>query len=177
MMRSQSGLTLTEAMVSGAIGAIIAMIVLSVFTVQNAALSEGTANAKLQRHALAISDQIGRSVRSGYLALPVGERYATTPVWRDVANVSRVDILDIDGAVLAAYRVSGDSLEESRDASTWAVFRAGNEPTKVAEGGTFRLSEDRKEVALNLSVTTEYKGKSYSMPPAGDMYRCRTEIP
>lgn len=170
---NNKGLTLTEVMVSGIIGAVIAGMLISVMSMQNSALNEGTANSRLLMQANTVSEEIGRRVRSANLILQNNETWsAVFPTATAANNIQLIRLFNASGTLVKAYQISGNSLQESSDGTNWTNFKTGAFNATVSGGG-FNLSADRKAVALNLPLTHTLKGTTYTCYLQGDHYRCR----
>jgi prepilin-type N-terminal cleavage/methylation domain-containing protein len=170
---NQTGLSLPEVMVSVLVGAIIAGTVLSVLSMQNAALSDGTTNAAMQMQTGAVADQIGRSVHMGNMVLAPGETWSATPSFTSARDTNVIRVYNDTGRVFAAYRDSARYLQESSNGTLWRNFSTGGAVVTVTSTSSFHLSGDRKEVTLNQRLTTTYKGRRDTANVLGDMYRCR----
>jgi len=161
-------------MVSAVVGAIIAGIILSIFSMQGAVFNEGTANVKLLLQAHAVTEEIGRRVHAGNLVLLPNESWsASFPTAAAVAAADTIRIFNAAGGLSRAYRIGSRSLFESSDGTTWTAFNTGGATVSVASGGGFALPEDRKGVTLNIVLTTVYKGRTYLYRLQGNSWRCR----
>ena len=172
--RSERGLTLVEVMVSSIVGAIIAGGVLAILTAQNSALKEGTANARMHMQAIALSTLIGKDVRAGNLVLQQSESWSAAPSGYSQVDAAEMHIYGGSGTLLRAYRILNGSLQESTNGSNWSNFTVGLHAVKVASGGTFTLSADRRSVAFSMELTTTYRGSAHALSLKGDMHRCRS---
>lgn len=159
--KSQKGFTLTEALVVGIIGAIIAIIFLTFMRVHNTALNEGVAKGSLVMQSDVVSSQIARKVRAASsIALSSDKKL--------------VVLLDQNNDTIGAYFITGSLLLQERLNSTSLLknMTVGGRTVLVGKNSTFR-SLNPKEVTLELIDSMYYRNKGYFISAKGATYRCR----
>jgi hypothetical protein len=168
---NQKGFTLTEALVVGIIGAVIATIFLTFMSTHNTALNEGVAMGDLVMKSEIVSARIARSVRSANLVVASDESWSTNP-WPGVRDyVTHIVLYNGAGTQIGTYNIpsSGQCILSEGGVD----FKVAGDPVVLGPGSVFKLSADRKEVTLKLNYVTTYRGTKYTTPAKGDTYRCR----
>jgi hypothetical protein len=168
----QTGLTLTEVLVSGTVGVIASIILLSAFAGNNRMLNEGTADGRMQMQSDAVIADVGRNIRQANAVLAPGETWAATMTLSQ-SSFNEIRINDDAGSLTKAYRIVSNILQESSDGANWSPFRVGFHAVTLATGSCFVLSTDRKTVYLNFIVQTSHNGAASTDIPLGGFMRCR----
>ena len=173
-MRSQNGFTLVEALVVGIIGSIIAGMFIAFMYVHNDAVNRGVAQGILLTQSEIVSDRIAAAVRNGNGVFAGGESWSANPQL-PVCDTAIIEIRDNQGVTTALFFIGPitSRLYEGTTIGNLKVFKTGKDTVTTTAGSSFTLSEDRKRVILNIGFRIQYRGKTYTLPPKKDRYRCR----
>jgi hypothetical protein len=172
-MRDQKGFVLTELIVAGIIGAVFAGILVAFLRVQNIAVKEEMAYAKMQIQANILSEEIRKNVLPAALLLGEKESFSLSPAFA-ASKSPEVRMYDNTGKMFAGYRVNGGYLDEwDAGLGQWIQLKAGNTPVGMGAGSHFELPASRKRVTVNLLLVTTVHGKQYEYSSKGGMFSCR----
>lgn len=175
MIKNQSGVTLTEAVVTMIILGILAGGLLTILGLNATETNEGIANSRVQMQYENFVEELARDVRRGSYVLDAGESFDSAATY--AANPLSTDILiyTIDGIILAGYRIPVDGILEERDSTTgqYSDYMSGNKAIEVTANSHFRLPGGRKGVEARIHARYTYKTVSDSLVANINYMRCR----
>jgi prepilin-type N-terminal cleavage/methylation domain-containing protein len=185
-MRNERGFTLVEALVASVISLVIATVAFTIFDMHNRELSEGSANMLLQRQYEGIANAISASCRRAFLVLADQDGTWSSPyrpAWpeRNTMTILMYDTTAPFPAQIGGFRINGNFIEEWKSeietAEKWKPFTIGGGDSVhvVPDKSNFGLSNNRDRVTVNLTLTTSYRHKQYTLSSRGDLFRCRNE--
>jgi type II secretory pathway pseudopilin PulG len=173
-MRTQNGFTLVEALVVGIIGSILAGMFIAFMYVHNDAVNRGVARAILLTQSEIVSSRIAAAVRSADGVFAGNESWSANPQLTK-KNADTIVCFGNGGNTIAVFRLGQFSqrLYEGTGFGNLKVFKTGRDTVTTIAGSSFMLSADRRQVTLDLRLTLQYRGKTYSIPSKKDAYQCR----
>ena len=159
MIKNQNGVTLTEALVTGIILAILAGGLLAILQLNATETSEGVLNSRLQMQYENIVEQFSRDARFAKLILAVDEDPALfTTYITDRGPLDNIRMYDTLDNICSGYDISSGTLMEYDVAGdTMKTYIAGNSSVAVAPGSYFKLFAGRKYLEAKLGVVLSYK--------------------
>ena len=175
------GVTLVEAVVTIVVLSVVAAALVAIMLLHNTEINEGTASTWLQMRGEAVHMQLGRDVRLAGVVLCMDETWAADGAYPSTLDCTEIYCYNETGGIFAAYQMHDNSLFEARfdpavtsvEDDDYSPFFVGSQPVNLTGGDRFELSPQRKHLVLYTTLTTTYRGKTYSLPIQGNMYRCR----
>jgi type II secretory pathway pseudopilin PulG len=177
MIKNHNGFTLTEALVTGIILAILAGGLLAILQLNATETSEGVLSSRLQMKYENIVEQFSRDARFSKLILATGEDpNLFTTYDTDLSPVYEIIMYDKLNIFYASYKISGGSgggtLQEDKG-SGYVDYISGDSHVTLAAGSYFKLFAYRGYSEANLDVESSYKNKSSTLVSNAIFIRCR----
>ena len=175
MIKNQNGLTLTEALVTGIILAILAVGLLTILILNATETSEGVLNSRLQMQYDNIVEQISRNARFAELILASGEVPGSIVTYTDTAGP--IDTILMYDTLLTTpftgYAISGDGTLQELKAGSWVDYMSGNSTVALTGNSYFKLFPGRKHLEAHLDIASSYKTKSDTLVADTIFISCR----
>jgi hypothetical protein len=148
---------MVEAIVTTLVALVLAGAAISLFIINNRAVSNGALNTKLLMQYETVIEQIGTMTRN---AVYICDDATCPPLAHAVPTTTNIIYLfDINNVQVGGYWLDGSALKEWKTGS-WVPFTVGPNAvlvTTVAPNiSNFIVSQDRKSVTLNVSVWTSF---------------------
>jgi hypothetical protein len=168
-----AGFSLVEAIVAGAIVAIVGVVLVTVLNLFHSQVNEGTLRAMIQMDYDMVSQEIGSKVHAAKWVLAGNEAWAQT--FAGERTVDSVKMLQPDKTVAVRYRINrtGNLLQEQIGAGAWKNFTLGNRTVELTPGSGFTVSQNRKILQLRLNIVKSYRTRRDSLVIQGDRYTCK----
>jgi type II secretory pathway pseudopilin PulG len=172
---SETGFTLVESLVAGAVSLVIAVVMITVFNLFFDQVKEGTLRAKMQMDYDILSTQIGSITRNAMHVIQPGE---TPPdanhQFDDSASTNTICLRMSSGIDTVTYTITGsNTLQEQFVGSSAKNFKIGSRVVTLTPGSHFVLTPDRKTLRLRLGIQYLHNGKTDSLIVPGEQYICR----
>lgn len=168
---NDEGISLIEAVVSGAVAMVIASLMLPVLQMNNQMTSNGAVSTKVQMQYEAAVSQITATARRANAVMVSGESWPPSSTMSSV-SAAVVILYDESGNQIGGYQVSGTSLQEWVSGN-WQNFKSGSDHVQVTGGSNFTLSGDRKWLTLNLGVFAVYGSQKDTVLSKQEPILCR----
>ena len=179
---NKKGFTLVEALVTGIIAVIIALIVYTVFIMHNNELTEGAVHAKLQMLYETTAGAIAQYAHGAHAVIQPGESVHTISSAPPVSPVMSIRMVDTLGNYIAGFKLENISeghyiLKDSTDNNGWKPFTVGGSAVEcidtLGKTNKFSLPAGRKGVTFNFILYWNQYNKDYILSGREDTYRCR----
>lgn len=166
----KKGVTLVELLTAVVLVTVLAGVILTALIFFNGEVEEGSANSILLMRQENVADLLAREIRDASAVLQPDEHWEDLPYEDPVEAAATIVLYDTDGNDGNRYRVHDGRLQEKpAGQADWSDILYGDTPITVTSAGGFTLSEDRRTVILDLTLTMD----DYSLPFGGGTYRCR----
>lgn len=167
------GVTLVEALVAGAVTAVLAGGTWGIISLYSGTLSDATANTALQIQADIVREQLSRDIRAASVVLNAGEAPGGSP--SDPDTTFHI-VLYSDPSVpdtLARDSIAPGLLLEADTTAPFQAFLIGADTVRTDTSGShFVLDSTRKAVTFSILLWDSLAGKRYTMRTKG-IARCR----
>ncbi|MCL2689503.1 MAG: type II secretion system GspH family protein [Chitinispirillia bacterium] len=178
MSRKTRGFTLVEVIVVGVLMTILALGLMSVFTMYSKNATELTADFRMQRNYDGLMDEIARNVRAASFVFTPSEfnnpdfdfAYAVSVITPTIV------LTDLDRNPMRAYSVAKNYVEESTDGGvTWRPFSVAGDTIWLSPASLniFSLASNRMTAQLDVTLKTVMAGDTLTLHCERGVFRCR----
>lgn len=175
-MKTQSGFTLIEALVTGVLSTIVAGTLVTVLGMVNLQLNTGIAENRLGRIQTVVSEQIRASVRKSWGILQSGDVIDASHHYPDlhvIASTREIILTYKDGNPMAKYLIGNDGkLWEWHDGDPgdYYPFMIGTDIVYVDPAQSdFSIADGRKSMTFKLAYVLQSK----ILPNIPEAIQCR----
>jgi prepilin-type N-terminal cleavage/methylation domain-containing protein len=175
-MKTQSGFTLVEVLVTGVLSSIVAGALVSMLSMVNLQMNAGIAENRLGRIQTVVSEQIRASARKSWGILQSGDIIDDTHHFPDLAAISstsEIILSDKNGNPMVKYHIDNSGMLwewHDGDPGDYYPFAIGKDTVHVdAAHSDFTLAQGRKNMTFKLAYTLEGK----TLPIIQEAIQCR----
>lgn len=176
-MNRQDGFTLVEAMMAGALSAVLGGSILTVLYLCNDSMEESLAKAKLASQYEVVAETIHRIAREAYTVSGNTEEFRDPSTPPNFTNHGWINFYRRDSTLIGGVGVnSSDPYLQERTGTGIRKFYIAGDSLYVQY---FRagILEGRKAVTFRLTLELTQGGKTYTLTSPREVALCRNNLP
>lgn len=166
------GFSLIEAIVTGALVSIIAIVLITFLNFTHMQVNDGLLRAKIQTDYDGVATFLGNQIRMGSLVLGPDETPDTLKTDIDVQEIHIFLKKNETYQDTSAYRISDNKLQE-KGSSGWKNLSTGHDSVNLTSKSKFILMPGRKSVILDFELRQRYKTKTDTLQIKRSIFLCR----